>query len=230
MRTPWSRLTATCRLVALVLAGALVVSMLGGCSTVSGGRKSESATEMTSAPRSTAPTTVATTTTTTTTIPPEETTYLALTESLTPNAPIRRDPVGHAKAVCADQGVLWTNEEAMGFMPEITRAAIAWKCPERLPEIDDKIARATAKKNMERALGSEVEARSMCEQFVSDRLKSPATAEFQIRTAVLEGSTWTVSGFVDSQNSYGALIRSEFTCSMQKKDAVTWHLSNLDLE
>lgn len=49
---------------------------------------------------------------------------------------------------------------------------------------------------------------------VENRLKAPSTAEFckgYEADVTRNGSTWTVSGWVDAQNSFGATIRSDFS-------------------
>lgn len=51
--------------------------------------------------------------------------------------------------------------------------------------------------------------RLLCEDEVKARLKSPATAIFNHNTP----TTHSASGTVDSQNSFGALLRSQFYCS-----------------
>jgi hypothetical protein len=60
---------------------------------------------------------------------------------------------------------------------------------------------------------TKADAQRACEDtFIPDRLKSPATAKFSGVTTVYDGSRYTVTGRVDSQNSFGALVRSSFTC------------------
>lgn len=58
--------------------------------------------------------------------------------------------------------------------------------------------------------------RACTEQFIPTRLKAPATAKFtdvEISSDTSSvGETYTVTGSVDSQNGFGALIRSKFTC------------------
>lgn len=56
--------------------------------------------------------------------------------------------------------------------------------------------------------------RACQEDFIPKRLKAPATAEFSDVTVATAGETYTVTGSVDSQNSFGAQIRSSFTCVM----------------
>ncbi len=47
---------------------------------------------------------------------------------------------------------------------------------------------------------------------IRDRLKAPSTAEFEWSpTTKRLGNSWTVSGYVDAQNSFGAMIRSNYS-------------------
>ena len=47
---------------------------------------------------------------------------------------------------------------------------------------------------------------------ISNRLKAPSTAEFEWNpTTNRIGDSWTVSGYVDAQNSFGAMIRSNYS-------------------
>jgi hypothetical protein len=70
-------------------------------------------------------------------------------------------------------------------------------------------------------------AESACNDFVRSRLKSPATAHFNADTTTNVGSTYTVSGTVDSANGFGAQLRSSFTCTMTDTGD-KWHLVNLE--
>lgn len=63
-------------------------------------------------------------------------------------------------------------------------------------------------------------AKVYAESFVKDRLKSPSTAKFCNRLLEMEaknqgGTKWTVIGWVDSQNSFGAMIRSDFCVTLE---------------
>ena len=56
-------------------------------------------------------------------------------------------------------------------------------------------------------------------------LKAPASAVFpSFEEMVVNGSNghYSVSGFVDSQNSYGATIRSTYTYNVEKDDEGKW--------
>ena len=59
--------------------------------------------------------------------------------------------------------------------------------------------------------------------------KAPATAKFPgFDEMVVNGSNghYNVSGFVDSQNSYGATIRSNYTYNVEKDDSGKWKCTN----
>lgn len=67
-----------------------------------------------------------------------------------------------------------------------------------------------------------------CEDQVRDRLRSPSTAEFDTG-ARLVGATWYVSGTVDAENGFGAMVRAGWSCSATVSgDMVTARLIELD--
>ena len=51
-----------------------------------------------------------------------------------------------------------------------------------------------------------------CHDWVKDRLKSPSSAKFSGDTIKRTGNTYVVTGAVDSQNSFGAMIRNRYQC------------------
>lgn len=73
---------------------------------------------------------------------------------------------------------------------------------------------------------SSTEAGLVCEGFVKSRLKSPATANFSSTTAYSSGEGYTATTTVDSQNSFGATLRSKWTCEVAwDKDRQKWQLA-----
>jgi hypothetical protein len=69
-------------------------------------------------------------------------------------------------------------------------------------------------------------AQEACQDRVETLLKSPATAKFSDVVAVPQGAdTWKVTGSVDSENSFGALLRSSFTCMAESDDGEAWTTS-----
>jgi hypothetical protein len=55
---------------------------------------------------------------------------------------------------------------------------------------------------------------SECEKVVRDSLKSPTTATFS-STAKGKDSDWVVTGTVDSENSFSAMVRSDYKCTIR---------------
>lgn len=75
-----------------------------------------------------------------------------------------------------------------------------------------------------------VEVIHQCEDLVKNSLKSPSSAIFVDTKAQQNQSRhWTVTGSVDAQNSFGAMIRSDFQCSVQvHTNSVTRRLDYLN--
>jgi len=79
----------------------------------------------------------------------------------------------------------------------------------------------------------------MCESFVKKNLKSPGTADFPGVTDTDYAKTKTISdtrpwkykvtGVVDSQNGFGATVRTDYACTVSTKDNDTWTLDDLDM-
>lgn len=75
---------------------------------------------------------------------------------------------------------------------------------------------------LEKANSNKFTAITMCEKFVSQKLKSPSTAEFCSSTdyKILNNpkttaGLWSLEGWVDSQNGFGAIIRTKFQIHLQ---------------
>lgn len=56
-------------------------------------------------------------------------------------------------------------------------------------------------------------------ETVISKLKAPATAQFPARDMVkitnLSSNNWQITGYVDSQNAFGALIRTYYECDIK---------------
>ncbi len=76
---------------------------------------------------------------------------------------------------------------------------------------------------------------SMSQTFVSRSLKAPATAVYPAWTeancqATHEGDVWTVVSYVDSQNGFGAMIRSDYGVEMRHHpDDDSWTLLDITI-
>lgn len=76
-----------------------------------------------------------------------------------------------------------------------------------------------------------------CKGFVEDRLKSPASAEFptlDFQAFPRGQDTYAIRSYVDSQNSFGAKIRTDFFCEVEwngkdHSSRESWKLRQLEL-
>lgn len=67
---------------------------------------------------------------------------------------------------------------------------------------------------------------------VSGKLKSPSTAEFCSKSSATikkVGDTWTVSGYVDAQNSFGATLRNDFTVKITFTSSTKYNIEQCDI-
>jgi len=73
----------------------------------------------------------------------------------------------------------------------------------------------------------------MSQEFVKERLKAPSTADFpwydESFVTDLGGGRFRVSAYVDAQNSFGAKIRSKYTCILKSTDGDTWTLESINI-
>lgn len=77
----------------------------------------------------------------------------------------------------------------------------------------------------------------MASNFVKERLKAPASAKFPYTNAAgvsitpLGDCRFTVVSYVDSQNGFGAMIRSRFRATMTSTpDGKTWRATDLVID
>lgn len=75
----------------------------------------------------------------------------------------------------------------------------------------------------------------MCEKVVKDQLVAPRSARFpsadQVAISQFDSDvpTWTVVGFVDSQNKMGAMLRTDYLCEITYIGDERWHVEKLEL-
>ncbi|GAB6390930.1 MAG: hypothetical protein MdMp014T_0303 [Treponematales bacterium] len=85
-----------------------------------------------------------------------------------------------------------------------------------------------------KAQDSHLEAEVMLREFVKQRLKSPATAKFatafdpERKIQNEADQKYLVTSFVDSQNSFGATIRTYFVGEIQQISKGEWKLLSLE--
>jgi hypothetical protein len=75
---------------------------------------------------------------------------------------------------------------------------------------------------------------TMCQSFVEDRLKAPRTAKwpwgYTNYVTHLGGGRYRIKAYVDSQNSFGALLRTHFTAEVRWTGGSNWRLESLELQ
>ena len=54
-----------------------------------------------------------------------------------------------------------------------------------------------------------------CEEWVKAKLKAPSTADFSGQVVSGGPVSWTATGAVDSENSFGATVRSSWSCEIK---------------
>lgn len=72
----------------------------------------------------------------------------------------------------------------------------------------------------------------MMQDFVEKTLKAPSTAKFPRRydgpkIVKLKNQQYLIESWVDAQNSFGAMIRTRFTCIIKQVDNDYWRLVSL---
>lgn len=83
--------------------------------------------------------------------------------------------------------------------------------------------------------GDDIGACLICRQFVEDRLIAPGFAKWphcweNIIGFDEESKSWDVASYVDSQNSFGALLRSQYICEVEHLGGDKWRLLALEFD
>lgn len=71
----------------------------------------------------------------------------------------------------------------------------------------------------------------VAQEFIKQTLKAPSTAEFPDTEATYNAAddTYTVLGHVDAENSFGAKLRSLWTCTVKNMPDDSWKASKCHL-
>ena len=76
----------------------------------------------------------------------------------------------------------------------------------------------------------DMDALTVCQQFVEKQLKAPSTAEFSGHIIKNSNPDWTVTGDVDAENAFGVMLRNRYVCNVSvNPDGKTWRLTGLNL-
>lgn len=96
--------------------------------------------------------------------------------------------------------------------------------------VAEQSAKTPEMKQLEANESAQSDAKWQCREFVKKTLKAPSTAEFQNYNDFSAYGTgngpFEIIGYVDAQNSFGAKLRTQFTCKLFKSGS-NWELMNL---
>ena len=91
----------------------------------------------------------------------------------------------------------------------------------------------SSSKTNKKSAGNESDAYLMARAFVRERLKAPSTAEFpplsEARVWQTPDKKWHAVAYVDSQNSFGAMIRTPWSCTVWPIGNDKWEVANIVL-
>jgi hypothetical protein len=104
-----------------------------------------------------------------------------------------------------------------------------WTSPDQTPQAIAREAEAWKTKD------NTTMAYVMMQNFVKDQLRSPASAKFEWITEpdckiIKDGFEYTISSWVDSQNAFGAVLRTRFSGVVRQADKDNWELLALEFE
>jgi len=81
---------------------------------------------------------------------------------------------------------------------------------------------------------AKIEAFVMSQTFMKRRLKSPSTADFpwytdsEVAVKHRGGGVFLVNSYVDAQNSFGAKLRTHYSCTLKDNGNESWSLISLN--
>lgn len=85
------------------------------------------------------------------------------------------------------------------------------------------IAAIFSKKEPEKPGSDTFTAQLMAQKFIEKQLRAPAGAEFgDQKVAHLGSEKYLVIGYVDAQNAFGAKLRKQWTCTVEKTGEDQW--------
>jgi hypothetical protein len=81
---------------------------------------------------------------------------------------------------------------------------------------------------------NKIDAYFMAEQFITKQLKAPSTAKFPYSSDAeisYDETTkdWTIKSYVDAQNSFGAMIRNNYTVKIKYLGDEKWNLIDIEM-
>ena len=94
----------------------------------------------------------------------------------------------------------------------------------------------TVTKGAAEMVDSRTEPYEMAKRLITKGLKHPGSAQFpeigspDVRVVASSNSVWRIASYVDSQNGFGALLRSEWVMAIQRQPDGSWLSKYVELE
>jgi hypothetical protein len=116
--------------------------------------------------------------------------------------------------------------------PEQRAAAAAQRYQDQQAELKAKEAKE-AEAKADKLAHADLEAFLVAQDFVTRKLKAPSTAKFadrsesQVFNFSEEPGAYRVKSWVDSQNSFGAMLRTQYVCDLKTTDGEHFRLVKL---
>ncbi|MEP2851383.1 hypothetical protein [Ekhidna sp.] len=90
------------------------------------------------------------------------------------------------------------------------------------------------KKAAKRGALLSIEAYNFSHDLIKEHLKAPSTASFpepnEVKLLSLGDDRYYVDGYVDSQNDFGAMVRTEYECWIYYRQNETVKIENIDFK
>ena len=105
------------------------------------------------------------------------------------------------------------------------REEMSYYCVKDFEEVQQRLAQM-------REAATEKEVWDEAKMIVEKRLKSPTTAQFcamSEATITKKIDTWTISGYVDAENSFGAMLRNNFTIIITFTDSTHYTIDKCSI-
>lgn len=81
---------------------------------------------------------------------------------------------------------------------------------------------------------TEMDACYMAQQFVQENLRAPSTAKFpscyDVSVTTLSATQYSISSYVDSENGFGAMLRTGYTAKVEYVGDDKWNLIDLQFD
>ena len=119
---------------------------------------------------------------------------------------------------------------SIAFVVVIILFFLIWKCS--CSESNEDRQQGFEQQTTENETNQKITALTAAQECVKERLKSPSSADFPWGTdcvSKVSENTYIINSYVDSQNSFGAMLRTNFSCQVTLNSDDTYTCDNVEL-